>query len=80
MVLNVQFRCCPSDSMLVSRSKRVVRATLEKWQNGVDEEEDDENVVYVETSCSLLLLMLLRSIEIIELISALSHTYALKFP
>ena len=64
--------------MFISGSKRVVGTALEKGENGVEEEKYDEQVVYVEACCSLWILLL--SIDIIEVISTLSHTYALKCP
>ena len=63
--------------MFIVRSKGIVRTALEQWQYGIDQEEKDEYVGNIESSL-LLMLVLLGSVEIIELITDLLHTYALK--
>ena len=61
--------------MLVSRREGKVRTTVKKRQDCIDHEEDNKYVVNVK---SLLLLLLLRSIEVVELVTLLMFDYALK--
>ena len=76
VVLDVEPRSGPPDSVLVSGSRGIVGTALEEGHDRVNHKEDDEDVVEVESS----LLTLGLGSKVVKLVTTSRKVYALKLP